>query len=193
MNIVRNGKGVFLMKIINEINGISFCVSTEFKTKYLTPIIQNLLFKSENEWDDYNEVYHCCKLIERVKSNVDMNMDFHIMKIDEKYLGIALVSRGIIDYKMFFTEPIQINENDKEILIFNYFHISQEGRGNGEMWLNIIIQYYKSQHYNVIYLKSSHPKVFSMYNRLGKEIGEYTCSSDNKLFERKGKIFKIRL
>lgn len=181
------------MDVISKINGINFGVSTEFKSKYLTPIIQNLLLKSENEWDDYNEVYHCCKLIESLKSNADMNMDFHIMKKDEKYLGLILVSRGILDYKMFFKEPLQINEDDNQVLILNYFHISQEGRGNGEMWLGNVFQYYKSKHYKAIYLKSSHPKVFSMYNRLGVEIGEYTSSSDNKLFVRDGKIFKIML
>lgn len=123
------------MEIISENNGINFGVSSEFKIEYLTPIIQNLLFKAENEWDDYNEVYHCCRLIESVKSNENMNMDFHIMKRDGKYLGLALVTSGILDYKMFFKESIHINEQDKEVLIFNYFHISQEGRGNGEMWL----------------------------------------------------------
>ncbi|ABR35383.1 MULTISPECIES: hypothetical protein [Clostridium] len=181
------------MKIISKTNGINFGVSSEFKSEYLAPIIQNLLFKAENEWDDYNEVYHCCKLIENVKSNENINMDFHIMKKDEKCLGVALVSSGILDYKTFFKEPIQINEEDKDILIFNYFHIAQEGRGNGEMWLKNIIQYYKSKHYKAIYLKSSHPKVFSMYNRLGIEVGEYSSYSDNNLFHRKGKIFKITL
>lgn len=187
-------KGGYLVEIIGKINDINLGVSTEFKSEYLEPIIQNLLFKAENEWDDYNEVYHCCKLIESVKSSENMNMDFHIMMKGEKRLGIALVSRGVFDYKMFFKEPIMINEDDKDVVIFNYFHISQEGRGNGERWLrDSIMQYYKSKHYKAIYLKSSHLKVFSMYSRLGIEVGEYTSSSDNELFKRKGKIFKIIL
>lgn len=181
------------MEIINKINGIIFGISSEFKGEYLAPIIQNLLFKAENEWDDYNEVYHCCKLIDNVKKNENMNMDFHIMKKDEKCIGVALVSSGILDYKTFFNESIQINEENNDILIFNYFHIAQEGRGNGEMWLKNIIQHYKSKNYKAIYLKSSHTKVFSMYNRLGLEVGEYSSCSDNNLFERKGKIFKIIL
>lgn len=181
------------MEIINKLNGIDFGITNEFKSEYLIPIIQNLLFKAENQWDDYNEVYHCCNLIETVRRNKNMNMDFHIMKKGEKYLGIALVSSGILDYKTFFKEPIQISEDTKDILIFNYFHISKEGRGNGEMWLKQIIEYYKSKHYKSIYLKSSHAKVFSMYNRLGLEIGEYSSHSDNNLFERKGKVFKIIL
>lgn len=191
---VINIKGDHLMDIIGKINNISFGVSTKFTSKYLTPIIQNLLIKAENEWDDYNEIYHCCKLIELVRKNHNMIMDFHIMIKDENYLGIALVSKGILDYKLFFKESIMISEEDKDVLIFNYFHIAQEGRGNGETWFrDFILPYYKSKNYKAIYLKSSHQMVFSMYNRLGKEIGEYIGSSDNGLYERKGKIFKITL
>jgi hypothetical protein len=52
------------MKIINSINEIDFGISKEFQSQYLTPIIQNLLFKAENQWDDYDEVYHCNRLIQ---------------------------------------------------------------------------------------------------------------------------------
>lgn len=182
------------MKVIHNINGINFGVTTEFNSKYLTPIIQNLLFKVENEWDDYNEVYHCRNLIESVKNIKDMNMDFHIMMKDKKYLGIALVSKGNIDYNIFFKEPIPLKENNNDVLIFNYFHISQEGRGNGQLWFkDVIMPYYKSKNFKTMYVKSSHQKVFSLYSRLGEEIGEYTSNSDNQLFVRKGKVFKITL
>lgn len=182
------------MEIIHNKNDINFGVTTEFNSKYLTPIIQNLLFKVENEWDDYNEVYHCCNLIESVRNSKDMNMDFHIMMKDKKYLGIALVSKGNIDYNIFFKEPIPLNENNNDVLIFNYFHISQEGRGNGQLWFkDVIMPYYKSKNFKTMYVKSSHQKVFSLYSRLGEEIGEYTSNSDNQLFVRKGKVFKITL
>ncbi|QKY68720.1 hypothetical protein [Lentibacillus sp. CBA3610] len=93
-----------------------------------------------------------------------------------------------------FTQPILVNENINEVLIFNYFHISQEGRGNGERWLKkVIMPYYKLKEYKAIYLKSSHPKSFSLYSRLGVEIGSYESNSDNHLMTRKGKIFKIPL
>ena len=121
-------------------------------------------------------------------------MDFHVMMQGEKNLGIALVNKGIIDYKIFFQDLTPINENNKDVLIFNYFHISQEGRGLGQIWFrDIIMPYYKDKNFKTIYVKSSHTKVFSLYSRLGIEIGEYTNSSDNQLFMRKGKIFKIML
>jgi hypothetical protein len=189
-----NCLGGDFMEVLHNRNDISFGVANEFNSKYLTPIIQNLLFKVENEWDDYNEVYHCCNLIERVRNNKDMNMDFHLMVKDKQYIGIALVSRGNIDTKTFFKEPISLSENTNDILIFNYFHISQQGRGNGQFWFkDIIMPYYKAQNFKTLYVKSSHQKVFSMYSRLGEEIGEYTSSSDNQLFVRKGKVFKITL
>ncbi|MBM7609783.1 hypothetical protein JOD29_003059 [Lysinibacillus composti] len=183
------------MEIIHKRNEITFGVATEFNSKYLTPIIKNLLYKAENEWDDYNEVYHCTNLIEKVKKNKDMKMDFHVMLKDGEYVGIALVTSGIIDYKTFFNESITLNdENKNDVLIFNYFHISQEGRGNGQIWFrDVIIPYYQSEKYKTIYVKSSHEKVFTIYNRIGTEIGEYTSNSDNQLFVRKGKVFKIKI
>ncbi|MFJ8234132.1 hypothetical protein ACIQ34_00140 [Ureibacillus sp. NPDC094379] len=121
-------------------------------------------------------------------------MDFHLMLRDGKNVGIALVTNGIIDFKTFFKEPLTINDNMNDVLIFNYFHISQEGRGNGQIWFrDIIMPYYKLKKFKTIYVKSSHQKVFSMYSRLGTEIGEYTSNSDHHLFVREGKVFKINL
>jgi len=181
--------------MLHRINDIYFGVATEFDSKYLTPLIQNLQYKVENEWDDYNEVYHCCNLMEKVRKNTDMHMDYHVMVKDENYVGIALVTRGQIEYDTFFKEPLPILENNtNNVLILNYFHISIEGRGNGQRWLKeIIMPYYQSRNYKTIYVKSSHQKVFSLYSRLGEVIGEYSSSSDNQLFERTGKIFKVTL
>ena len=44
-----------------------------------------------------------------------------------------------------------------------------------------------------LYLKSSHSKAFSLYQRLGEEIGSYQTLSDNGEFKRTGKIFKIKV
>ncbi|MBP1970250.1 hypothetical protein J2Z83_002368 [Virgibacillus natechei] len=182
------------MEIIGTNNDINFAVTNQFDSKYLNPIILNLLYKANNDWDDYNELYHCCQLIENINRNNNMEVDYHVMIKDKNYIGIALVSRGSIDFNSFFKQPILVSENTNEILIFNYFHICQEGRGNGERWLKeIIMPYYNFKKYKAIYLKSSHPKSFSLYSRLGVEIGSYENNSDNHLMSRKGKIFKIPL
>jgi hypothetical protein len=182
------------LKILSKFNDNEFSISSEFNSNYLIPIIKNLLFKAKNEWDDYDEVYHCCRLIEEVKTKKDMNMEFHIMKKEGEHLGIALANTGLLDLNVFFKEPIQIEEDIQDILILNYFHICEDGRGNGEKWLrDVIMPYYRTKRYRAIYMKSSHPRAFSMYTRLGYEIGGYISYSDNTLFKREGKVFKIPL
>lgn len=181
-------------KILLSENGLDFCVSDEFKSEYLAPIILNVLEKAENCWDDYNEAYRSCQLVENVKKDKNMHMDFHFIKKSGKCLGVVFFTSGKLNRALFFSKPIAIEEDIREILILNSFHISPEGRGNGERWLlNIIMPYYKTLGFKAIYLKSSHPKAFPFYNRLGQEIGEYTAYSDNNLFERRGKVFKIAI
>lgn len=78
------------------------------------------------------------------------------------------------------------------MVIFNYFHIASEGRGNGSFWLKeVILKYYQGKGMKKAYVKSSHPKVFPLYQRLGSQIGSYTSFSDNQLFERQGKVFEL--
>ncbi len=181
------------MIFINKKENIKYFISNEFHPKFLTPISKNLTDKLNNHWDDYDEVFHCCNLIERIKKEENINIDFHVLTKDDVCVGIALASYSNIKLDIFFNSSINIKENLNDILIFNYFHISSEARGNGSVWIKEIINYYKSRDFKSIYLKSSHEKVFSLYNRLGIELEEYSSWSDNKLFLRQGKIFKIIL
>ena len=181
------------MEILSERNGFVFGVTRQFQSAYLLPVLCNLRQKIEEAWDDYNELYHCCRLIERVKRDPDMRMDFHVMQKEGETVGLALVTSGKLDEALFFQEPLRMAEAPTEILFFNYFHIAPLGRGNGERWLKDILRYYQEKQFKAMYVKSSHPRVFSLYRRLGEEIGAYTAYSDNRLFTRQGKIFKIIL
>lgn len=173
---------------------LEFWVADTFSGKMLSPIIKNTLYKAENGWDDYDEVYYCCRLIENVKKNPDMTMDFHYITCGENVIGLGLISYGKIDTSLFFHTDFQPQEPLDKILIFNYFHVAPEGRGNGEHWLrDIILPSYNGKGYEACYVKSSHPKVFSLYGRLGQQVGEYSCKSDNGLYIREGKIFRIPL
>ena len=111
------------MIFINEKENIKYSISNNFNPKFLTPISKNLTDKLNNNWDDYNEVYHCCKLIEKIKENENMKVDFHTLTKNDNYIGIALVTYGNIDFNIFFNTPLNIEEKENEILIFNYFHI----------------------------------------------------------------------
>ena len=173
-------------------NELEFWVTDTFSGKMLTPIIKNVLDKAENAWDDYDEVYHCCHLIESVKRDPKMTMDFHYISRGQSIVGVGLVTHGLIDVPLFFPDTVQFSEPIERMLIFNYFHIAPEGRGNGERWLrDIILPYYYGKGFEALYVKSSHPKVFSLYERLGRQIGEYSGQSDNGLLMRPGRIFRI--
>lgn len=183
-----------MKQLLYENKGFNYSVADTFDSNMLVPVIRNLLNKAETEWDDYDEVYHCCRLIESVRKNPTMQMDFHYIKKGQDTIGIALITRGIIDTSLFFPKGFHLADPADSILVLNYFHISTEGRGTGEYWLrDIIIPHYAEKGFISLYVKSSHPKVFSLYGRLGESIASYESESDNGLHHRSGKIFKISL
>ena len=73
-------------------------------------------------------------------------------------------------------------------LFLNYFHISPKA----EKWELLVKKLVIIPHYQDkedLYLKSSHSKAFSLYQRLGEEIGSYQTLSDNGEFKRNRKDF----
>lgn len=179
-------------QLLNEKGGLRYLVSDTFEGSMLVPVIKNILYKAENDWDDYDEVSHCCRLIEAVRKDPDMKMDFHFIKRGEDTIGAGLITYGAIDMQLFFSGAFSFTDPIGNIVIFNYFHIAPEGRGTGEYWLrDIILPHYYGKGFTALYVKSSHPKVFSLYGRLGTVVGEYRGKSDNGLYTRQGKIFRI--
>ncbi|MBP1044317.1 hypothetical protein I6N95_25235 [Vagococcus sp. BWB3-3] len=123
-----------------------------------------------------------------------MVTDFHFIRQNQQIIGVLLGTRGELDYRLFFQEVALLEPKGKEVVMLNYFHIAPEGRGNGQFWLKeIILKYYQNEGLSKAYIKSSHPQVFSLYQRLGKQIGEYSSLSDNGLFERQGRVFELSL
>ena len=49
------------------------------------------------------------------------------------------------------------------------------------------------QGYTAVYLKTSHPKAFPLYDRLGTVSGNYTFPSDNGEHMRVGRIYRLPL
>lgn len=173
---------------------LEFWVSDTFEGDMLAPIIQNLLLKAEDGWDDYDEVFHCCHLVEIVRHDPSLHMQFHCLRRDGHTVGIGLITGGQVACPLFFPERLIPSEPQMELSVFNYFHIASGARGIGERWLReIILPYCTAQGYRAVYVKSSHPKVFSLYCRLGIEIGSYSSLSDNGLYSRDGKLFRIPL
>ncbi|SNS17113.1 hypothetical protein SAMN05446037_100596 [Anaerovirgula multivorans] len=179
------------MKLLKKIDGYEFIVEKGFHIRYLEPILQNMLWKIRNDWDDYNELFHCCCLMESICRTLDTWIDTHFIKKNESIVGVVLIEGGKIDFNKYLKINGNLQKGNNAML--NYFHIMPEARGNGERWLReVIIPYYKEKGIDNIYLKSSHIRSFSLYQRLGTEVGQYSTKSDNHLYNRGGKIFKIR-
>ncbi len=139
-------------------------------------------------------MYHCCKFIESIRESHDIRTDTHFIKSNDQIVGVVFATGGNIVLDHFFkTKTSSQFQIDKSIML-NYFHIAPEFRGLGENWLKeIILPYYKRIGIEEIFTKSTHVKSFSLYARMGQEIGSYTVQSDNRLYRRKGKVFQIKI
>lgn len=74
------------------------------------------------------------------------------------------------------------------------FYINKNHRGIGYNWIkNDVFPHLKERNINNIYVKSSHSKAFSFYERLGTKIGTYKLKSDNNIYERPGNIYMINI
>ncbi|MGE4276075.1 MAG: hypothetical protein AB7E30_02725 [Lawsonibacter sp.] len=180
--------------LLRQEGTLEFLVSDTFDGTMLSPMIQNLLVKAENGWDDYDEVFHCCQLVEAVRREARLRMEFHTLRREGRVVGVGLMTGGQITCSLFFPAHLLPPEPREGQLVFNYFHVAPGERGVGSRWLQeVILPYCKAQGNRAVYVKSSHPRVFSLYARLGTEVGSYSAHSDNNLFHRPGKLFRIDL
>ncbi len=181
-------------RLLHRDGTLEFWVSDTFDGRMLSPIVQNLLVKAENGWDDYDEVFHCCRLVEAVRRETDLHMEFHTLRRNGRVVGVGLMTGGPIACPLFFPPHLLPPEPREGLLAFNYFHVAPEARGVGGRWLReVIFPYCSAQGSRTVYIKSSHPKVFSLYTRLGTVVGHYSARSDNDLFDRPGTLFRIDL
>lgn len=181
-------------KILVQKESLEYGVINEFSGQFLVPIIKNVLQKAETNWDDYDEVYHYNKLVQTVQSSQQMVIDFHFIRKEQVVVGIFMATHGKLEHDLFFTTDTKLFSDSDKVVIFNYVHISPDARGLGRHWLkDIILPFYQKSGFTNAFIKSSHPKVFSLYGELGEKVGDYESNSDNNLHKRYGKIFKIEL
>lgn len=174
---------------------LEFCVSDTFEGKFLLSLLENMKEKMRSEaWDDYNEVHHCCKIIHEFSQQPGLVMDFHTLRRGEEQLGMVIITHGAIPPEIYGQSGLRITDPIHQVLLLNYFHIAPDGRGNGTFWVrDLIMPMYAEQGYTAVYLKTSHPKAFPLYDRLGAVVGHYTFPSDNALYQRTGRIYRLPL
>ncbi|MFD2827086.1 hypothetical protein ACFSYG_11420 [Leeuwenhoekiella polynyae] len=178
MNVLGTGK-----------NDLKFILHQSFSSPLFSPISNYVSWKLENNWDDYNELYHAVNYIENLKQTAGVWFDIHTLERKGSIIGVLTVVGGELE-KL----GIEGEADLKETVLLKYFHIVEKGMGHGSYWLNtIIFPYYSSKDYAKMLISSSHPKSFNFYNKLGKEVKHYTKRSDNNLHERICKTFLINL
>ena len=174
---------------------LEFCFSDRFEGKFLVSLLENMKEKLLlEEWDDYNEVHHCCKIIHDFSNTPGLVMDFHTLRRGEEQLGMVMMTHGAIDPNIYACSGLSISDPVEQVALLSYFHIAPAGRGNGTFWLrDLIMPFYADQGYSAVYLKTSHPRAFPLYDRLGSVIGNYTFPSDNGEHMRVGRIYRLPL
>ncbi|AUP78794.1 hypothetical protein [Flavivirga eckloniae] len=176
------------MKIIEtKDNDVNFVLHQTFNNKLFLPIGKYVNWKLENNWDDYNELYHAVNYIENLKQINGVWFDIHTIEKNQELKGVLTIVGGDID-KLETDSYL----DKKTTILLKYFHIIEKGKGYGGYWLNAIIKpYYFDKGYRSIYVSSSHPKSFNFYNKIGTEVKTYTKKSDNQLYNRICKAFLI--
>ena len=174
---------------------LEFCVSDTFEGVYLTSLLDNMKEKLvQGGWDDYNEVHHCCKIIHDLSRTPGLTIDYHFLRRSGQHLGMVMMTHGDVSPDIYRSSGLILSDPIREVVLLNYFHIAPEGRGNGTFWLrDLLMPLYASKGYSTIYLKTSHPRAFHLYDRLGTVIGNYTFPSDNGVYQRTGRIYRLPL
>ncbi len=174
---------------------LKFYVSDTFEGIYLVSLLENMKEKLIHDgWDDYDEVHHCCKIIHDLSRTPGLTIDYHILCRSGQHLGMVMMTHGNISPNIYKTSGLIISDPTGEVLLLNYFHIAPGARGNGTFWLrDLLMPLYASKGYTTIYLKTSHPRAFHFYDRLGAVIGNYTFPSDNGIYQRTGRIYRLPL
>ena len=173
---------------------LTYRASESFSPSMLTPVARNLIEKLQRDWDDYNELAHCLDLIEETRRLPDAHMTFHTAERGGDVVGFLIVTTGTGFLAGRFPPGFSAGVPESRCAALNYFHVAPDTRGIGEHWLReIVLPSVAAMGKELVLVKSSHPKSFSLYRRLGREVGRYSAKSDHGLLTREGRIFAIVL
>lgn len=173
-------------------------ISFDEINKYLNPVKEYGNEKiNNNMYDDWNELEHTTKWIEKILDSIKEKnndiLDIYYIKDNDKIIGVIFSLSGSNLIKEFLKEN-NISSTSKKIAQLSCFHIIKDYRGIGKKWLEReVLKDLKEQEIEEVYIKSSHNKALSLYDRIGTKIGNYIGISDNKIYQRLGYIYKINL
>ena len=151
--------------------------------------------KQYGMYDDYNEYKNSLKWFQDRKQlilndNKD-NVTAYCIKNKNKVIGIIFSVIGDSVTKLTEVHNIKFNDNECQLICF---HIDKRYRGIGKDFLNnYVFKDLKNRNIDTVFIKSSHYRAFSLYEKLGKRVGVYFGLSEHQLYKRQGNIYRIQL
>lgn len=148
-------------------------------------------------YDDYNEYENSLKWFKDRKQailndKVD-NVTAYCIKDNKKIIGIIFSVTGYSVSELVDKYNIEVNKNSN-ICQLICFHIDKNYRGIGKDFLkNYVFKDLKDRRIDTVFIKSSHYRAFSLYQKLGEKVGVYFGLSEHQLYRRQGNIYKIEL
>ena len=177
-------------RCLHQEGDIRFLYTPAFDLQYLAPVAAYVQWKRKHDWDDYDEGYHAARFFGLAQQQPDLRIDSHLMMNKDQLTGVVFFVAGnlpSIETRFAIPQP-------DASLIMKYFHIFADHRGWGRRWLKeIVFPFYKQSGIVNIYVSSSHPRSFSLYEQLGTRIAGYKVVSDHQLTERAGGCYHITL
>jgi GNAT superfamily N-acetyltransferase len=175
------------------------------KIQEMLPTLLNPVKKFNEEkiqlgmYDDWNEYLHDKNTYTQIAEKIEAGENYNLYAYYIEYNNEIIATVFFINSKetienIVKNSKLETEVNYKSSVQLSGFHITKEHRGIGMRWLkervfpNLI-----ENGYNTVYVKSSHYKAFSFYEKLGYKIGKYIGISDNKLYQRLGNIYVINI
>lgn len=153
--------------------------------------------KSYKMYDDYDEYKNSLKWFKDreqliLKDRKD-NVTAYCIKNNKKVIGIIFSVVGCSVTKLIDRHDIEIDKNSNACQLI-CFHIDRNYRGIGRNFLEkYVFEDLKNRKIDTVFIKSSHQRAFSLYERLGKRVGIYFGLSEHQLYRRQGNVYKIEL
>lgn len=153
--------------------------------------------KRDGMYDDYNEYKNSLKWFQdRKQSILDDNKDIvtaYCIKDNKKVIGIIFSVTGYSVTKLMDRHDMKVDDDSNTCQLI-CFHIDKNYRGIGKDFLNnYVFKDLKDRKIGTVFIKSSHHRAFSLYEKLGRRVGVYFGLSEHQLYRRQGNIYQVEL
>ncbi len=172
--------------------------SFSYLDKLLEPVKDYVEEKKKNEmYDDYNEYTNTMVWMEKRKNTILSGEDaltaYYIENNQKEVIGILFSLTGEVSIPEFLGKHNLEAQNHNPCQLV-CFHIHKNYRGIGKIFLrNYVLRDLKEKGIDTVFIKSSHNRALSLYNKLGEKVGNYIGLSENQLYQRYGYIYKVVL